>query len=225
MPNPPARLINRMSWEPAPSGDALLSELGTPKQVEAWQHYTDGIREFPYSDSVVRTPGPLQKGPGHPFFLSAEVANFGGWRAWQNDLGWTRPWGPAVARKYLQLVLSHWEKGLAIDPSPEALVIASSLRTTIHLAQWLEARNAKDWPELQRIALAERENVTEILPVLRANTQLGYASEGGGIIRGGLFNATQVEWKLGTLDDLLVRELPGKGVKPVLPDDLKGLVQ
>ena len=114
---------------------------------------------------------------------------------------------------------------MAKDPSPEALVIASSIRTTIHLDLWLEARNAADWKAMQRVALAERENVVQILPILCRDTRLGYASEGGGIIRGGLFNATQVEWKLGTLDDLLVRQLPVHGVEPVLPEDLKGLLQ
>ncbi|HZT33233.1 MAG TPA: prolyl oligopeptidase family serine peptidase [Bryobacteraceae bacterium] len=246
----PARLINRMSFDPAPGKEQLLEDLAresyggraAPLVVRAWNHFSEGIRLFPYSDRVSRLPGPLQKGPSQPFFLDPKVKSFGAWRAWQNDLQWTAPWGPVIARKYLALVKDQFSAGIAEleaarrgapEPYREAIAgewriartIESSLQTVIHLIDWLTARDeyfaatsaegrAQAAAKLERIALAERRNAQEILPVLESDSRLGYASEGGGVIRGGLFTPELVRWKLGQLDDVLARQLPALTGRP-----------
>ena len=176
----PAQLINRMSFDPVPAPGTVLYELASSaygeraasRMVAAWKEYSDGIRLFPYSDRVARTPGPLQKGPSHPLWLDPGVKSFGQWRSWQNDLEWTRPWGPDVAAKYLGQVKEHFSRGIAATEA------------------------------------ARGETSGRRRAALEADSRLGYASEGGGVQRGGLFTPELVRWKIGQLDDLLVRELP-----------------
>ncbi len=244
-PSTPARLINRMSWDPAPASGEALETLArarfgaaASRVRNAWRHFSDGIREFPYSDRVSRTPGPLQKGPSNPFFLDASVPAFGLWRAWQNDLKWTEPWGSEIATKYLRRVLEAFQAGIreldqgraqAQGAEREALeeewriarTIESSLQSTLNLAEWIRVRDlARDAPEryapeLRAIARRELANARGILPVLEADSRLGHASEGGGLVRGGLFTPDLVRWKIGMLEDLLVRQLPAFGKLPV----------
>jgi hypothetical protein len=61
---------------------------------------------------------------------------------------------------------------------------------------------------LEGIALAERNNAEKIVPTLESDSRLGYASEGGGVGRGGLFSPELVQWKIGELEDLLILGLP-----------------
>jgi dienelactone hydrolase len=234
-PSPPARLINRMSWDPEP--EDTLEELArreygpeaAPKVLEAWRRFSEAIREFPYSDNVSRIPGPLQKGPSNPFFLDPSVPSFGRWRSWQNDLEWTQPWGPEIAAKYLRRVKEGFDGGaglLADVPAaaPEfriARTISASLETTLNLIDWIQARDGGAGPEaLLAILERERRNVEAILPLLEADSRLGYASEGGGIQRAGLFTPELVRWKLGQIEDVTLRQIPARfNRRPVPPPD------
>ena len=216
----PAQLITRMSFDPPPRGETILAELArnnygdsaVPHILRAWTAFSDGIRQFPYSDNVSRIPGPLQKGPSNPFFLDASVPSFGRWRAWQNDLKWAQPWGPAVAAKYLAIVRERYHKGIADLAAAQAAAseqyqrdaiagewriaraIESSLTTILNLIDWIQERDrfhaataeavrAESAAKLRGILLRERENVTNVLPLLDQDSRLGYASEGGGVIR------------------------------------------
>ena len=51
--------------------------------------------------------------PAQPFFLDAAVKNFGPARAWQNDVKWTEPWGPATTARCFRLVEEWYAKGNA----------------------------------------------------------------------------------------------------------------
>jgi hypothetical protein len=241
----PAQLINRMSFDPQPPGNDVLRDLARmnygdaaePLVLQAWQRFSGGIRRFPYSDAVSRLPGPLQKGPSHPLFLDPAVKGFGAWRSWQNDLGWTRPWGPEIAAKYLAIVRDRYREGAedlrrAVEKTDEAgqrealrgewriaRAIEASLTTTLHLIEWIPVRDrfaaVRDASERRQLAarlrdIAEREraNAEEILPLLEKDSRIGYASEGGGVLRGGLFTPDLVRWKIGQLDDVLQRQLP-----------------
>lgn len=230
----PAQLFTRLSFDPAPRGSNVLAELArnnygsaaVPHVLRAWQHFSEGIRQFPYSDNVARLPGPLQKGPSNPFYLDPSIPASGRWRSWQNDLKWTAPWGPAIAAKYLGIVRDRFHQGIAelalaeraaTEPAHReaiagewriARTIESSLDTILNLIDWIEARDAHaPVDRLRQILLRERANVIGILPVLDSDSRLGYASEGGGVIRGGLFTPELVRWKLGLLDDTLARHL------------------
>jgi len=230
-----------MSFDPVPEGDGVLRELARNNYgeaavepvLEAWKHFTDGIRQFPYSDNVSRLPGPLQKGPSNPFYLDASIPSSGRWRAWQNDLKWTAPWGPKVAAKYLKIVREEFHLGLAelaraeasaATPDHRAAIrgewriartIESSLDSILNLIDWMEARDSHPGRgRMREILLRERENVLGVLPLLDEDSRLGYASEGGGVIRGGLFTPALVRWKLGELDDALIRGLVASNEKP-----------
>ncbi len=233
--SPPARLINRMSWDPAPENvleDLARQEYGpaaAPKVLEAWRRFSEAIREFPYSDSVARLPGPLQKGPSHPFLLDPGTPSFGRWRAWQNDLGWTKPWGPEITAKYLGRVKDGFEAGAALLAETQAAsaeyriarLITASLATVLNLIDWIQARDRGAGPdELLAILERERQNVESILPLLEADSRLGYASEGGGVQRPGLFTPELVRWKLGQIEDVMFRQIPARfGVRPRLPSN------
>jgi dienelactone hydrolase len=238
----PAQLLNEMAFDPVPPRGEVLESIAAraygrkaaPLLVRAWQHFSDGIRQFPYSDGVARVPGPLQKGPSNPFFLDPNIKHFGRWRAWQNDLGWTNPWGPDIAAKYLSAVRVEFLKGATLLDEASAAagqhrdaiqaerrivtLLESSLLTVLHLIEWhrerdrfyaaAEGARGEMAASLERILIAERANVQRVLPVIEADSRLGIASEGGGVIRGGLFTPKLVRWKIGQLDDVLRRELP-----------------
>jgi dienelactone hydrolase len=207
-----------------------------PAVRAAWAAFSDGIVAFPYSDAVARSPGPLQKGPSHPLWLDPSIPASGSWRAWQNDLAWTEPWVPWIVARDLRVVrdafkcgVGHLAVGLELidanhRPALEAewriaRTIEASLTTVLHLLEWIPVRDAfaasghirerrRLARRLRSIARAEHDNAASILPILEVDSRLGFASDGGGVIRGGLFTPALVRWKLGQLDDLLLRELP-----------------
>jgi cephalosporin-C deacetylase-like acetyl esterase len=239
-PSSPAALINLMSFDPAPREDKLLQTLAernygpqaAPYVVKAWEDYSRGIREYPYSDPVARIPGPVQKGPSQPLFLNPEIKSFGPWRSWQNNLDWTKPWGVSMTAKYLGRLEQLYSQGNAelktagelapasYRPGIDAewrvgRTIQSSVETVLHLIDWIQMRNefyaatsvsqrqslAK---QLETIALAERNNAQGIVPLLESDSRLGYAAVGDG----GLFTPALVNWKIGQIDDVLLRQLP-----------------
>jgi len=239
-PSLPAALINRMAFDPAPTEGVLLKTLAiqkfgpdaSPYVVKAWHDFSQGIREFPYSDPVARTPGPLQKGPSQPLFLNPQVQGFGRWRSWQNNLNWTEPWGVKITAKYLSRLEEDLAEGNAeleaaerAAPEPYRPAIASewrtgeiiqhSVQTILHLIEWIELRKQflaansdaereKLAEKLEAVALQERSNSEAALLLLKEDSRLGYAA----ISSGGLFTPSLVEWKIGALDDILLRQLP-----------------
>jgi dienelactone hydrolase len=246
-------LINRMSFDPAPSMEDLLRQQAAhdfgqeavPYVLRAWHDFSEGIRAYPYSDGVARYPGPLQRGPSNPFFVNPAIRNFGQARAWQNDLEWSNPWGPEITAKYLGQVEDWFLKGDAeleaarhvapreYQPAIDSELrigrtIQSAVRSTLHLIEWLRTRDAYNaaksdkerWEALEtmdEVAIAELENARLILPLLERDSRLGYASDGAGLIRGGLFNPDLVRWKIGEIEDLLLRVLPA--LPPGKPKD------
>jgi dienelactone hydrolase len=250
----PAQLLNSFAFDPLPAREALLDGLAEQRfgaaavtdARRAWHAFSRGIRAFPYSDPVARQPGPLQKGPTQPLWLDPGLQPSGSWRSWQNDLDWTRPWGPELARAALDATAGAFADGIdafervvaATQPGTVeramaeadvrlAQVLETSLRCTIALIDWIQARDALEATSdpdaraerlgrLRAIALEERERCAAILPVLERDSRLGFAQDGGGVVRGGLFTPDLLRWKLGLLDDLLVRQLPGIGALATL---------
>jgi len=238
-PSPTAEVLMWDSRTEAPPIEKLLSDMATrdygaaaPHVVSAWSHFTKGIEQFPYSDPVVRIPGPLQKGPSQPLFLDPKVPSFGGWRAWQNDLKWTEPWGPKIAAKYLGRVEREFAAGLAelekaaslCEPDRRTMIekemniaraIRVSLHTILNLIEWVPVRDAyaqstaetdkgKLRERLIEIARDELTNARSILPVLETDSRIGYSATGQ---HAGLFTPALVRIKIGMLEDLLERDL------------------
>jgi hypothetical protein len=100
-------------------------------------------------------------------------------------------------------------------------LITASLATVLNLIDWIQARDRGAGPdELLAILERERQNVASVLPLLEADSRLGYASEGGGIQRPGLFTPELVRWKLGQIEDVMFRQIPARfGVRPRLPSN------
>lgn len=251
-PSRPAELTAEMAFDPLPTMQEMLMEIArrgfgdaaAPYVMRAWHDFSEGIREYPYSDPVARTPGPIQRGPSHPFFLDPNVKGFGPWRSWQNDLQWTAPWGTAVTEKYLRQVRDWYSRGVAeleegrtaAPPSYRSEVdselgvartFQSALETGLNLIEWLNARNdffeARSAAErevaaerLERVAWAERENAVSVLPILEADSRLGCAGQVGDA-RGGLFTPALVRWKIGEMDDLILLRLPQATGRPPGP--------
>jgi hypothetical protein len=242
-PSRPAEILMWYSWTGAPPLEELLGQMArrdfgpaaAAHVTAAWEHFTRGIRQFPYSDPVARYPGPLQKGPSHPLFLDPAVKNFGPCRAWQNDLRWTSPWGPTVTAKYLKQVESEYEAGIAEFEKARAASnplfssaldgetrIAETIRRSVHsmlnLIRWIPLRDAyaKELPGTKResirkqlVAIAEDElaNARAALPIAQADSRLGASSEGDGLQRGGAFTPSLIARKIGMIEDMLQRDL------------------
>jgi hypothetical protein len=259
-PSRPAELTAEMAFDPLPPMEQMLTEMArrdfgaaaVPFVMRAWHDFSEGIREFPYSDPVARTPGPIQRGPSHPFFLDPDVKGFGPWRSWQNDLQWTAPWGTAATQNYLRRVEDWHSRGVielekartaapaAYRPAVDselgvARTLQSATQTVLNLIEWLTARDdffaakspaARDaaGQRLERVALAERENAATVLPILQADSRLGCAGQVGDA-RGGLFTPALVSWKIGEMDDLMLLRLPEATGHPPDPALVHKLLQ
>jgi hypothetical protein len=166
--------------------------------------------------------------------MNPQVKGFGPWRSWQNDLNWTKPWGPEMTAKYLSRLEALYAKGNGELENAEAVApasyrpalesewrvgrtIQSSVDTALHLIDWIQtrdafyaARSASERQEyaakLEVIASSERDNAQAILPLLDGDSRLGFAAVGDG----GLFVPALVRWKVGEVDDVLLRQLPGE---------------
>jgi dienelactone hydrolase len=220
-----AELLNRHAFNPPP-GDELLDGLAAARYGraavdhahEAWRAFSDAIRAFPYSDPVARSPGPFQKGPTHPLWLTADPAGRGRWRSWQNDLDWTAPFGPDIVRASFAAMERHQRRGLtalrrALPATSGAdrdrlrhdidlaLVWWSAVETMIAVIDATRARD--DLPTFRRIADRHRRRLRPVRAALERESRLGFAQDGGGVIRGGLFTPSLLDRTTGTLDDLL----------------------
>ena len=256
----PADVLNAYAFDPVPDADELLDELAsarygpaaTQAARAAWHAFSRGIRAFPYSDSLVRSPGPIQKGPTHPLWLDPGVPAVARWRSWQNDLSWTDPWGPDLARRSLGEVRTCWEEGQTCLESARSVVegfdrgrlegdiriasiLVASVGTVMALIDWITLRDRlatnivgqarQDLlADMARVAHGQRERAASALPLLEADSRLGFAQDGGGVVRGGLFTPALLRRSIGLLDDLLVRELPDVGGPPTVVPWLVKLV-
>jgi hypothetical protein len=244
MPSRPAEILMWYSWTNAPPWDDLLARIArrdfgdraTKHVIDAWEHFTRGIQRFPYSDPIARYPGPLQKGPSQPLFLDPKVPGGNG-RSWQNNLDWTRPWGPAVASKYLQQVADEFSAGLddlraardvaspagKMDLDGEIRIVdmlRRSLHSMVNLIRWIPVRDAyaAAASDAQRQSLREQlvviardelANAQAALTLAEADSRLGAASEAAGSRRGGLYTPALIRVKIKMLQDMLERQLAG----------------
>jgi dienelactone hydrolase len=208
-----------------------------PSIRRAWAAFSEAARAFPYSDPVARSPGPFQKGPTQPLWLDRDLPAAGSWRSWQNALAWTAPWGPRIARASLVAAARAYRRGLADlrgaiprttgldrdrlgDDIGVARVLLASLETMIAHIDWVTVRdatvsgsaaNSRDRSDrLRTIAQHQRRRAVAIITALEADSRLGFAQDGGGVVRGGLFNPALLRRSVGLLDDLLARDLAGR---------------
>ena len=227
----PARLFNRFGFDPLP-GDELLDELAGARYGQAavnaarhsWTAFTAAMRTFPFSDPIARAPGPIQKGPTQPLWLTPGAHGSGRWRSWQNDLAWTEPFGPEVARASLAEMLRHQRRGIRALQRARSIcrgsdrerleadlgvaqTWAAAIETMVALIEWIVAREGENLSRMRAIASRQLRLVRRIRPVLERDSRLGFAQDGGGVIRGGLFTPALLRDTEGHLDDLVNRVL------------------
>lgn len=243
-PGRTADVLKWYSWTNGPTGETLLRLLAKrdfgpaaeDQVLAAWDHFTRGIRHFPYSNGVNKYPGPLQTGPSQPLFLDPEEKAMGGARAWQNDLGWCSPWGPELTARCFGSMVEEFDQGLeclraaretATDHGKAELdreigvaeIMKRSAVSMIHMIRWIPLRDAyaaapegPDKEELRKQLIAvgrdELANAQAALAFAEADSRLGTASNGNGSPgRGGLFTPALISKKIGLLEDTLRRRL------------------
>ena len=243
-PGRTADVLKGYSWTDGPRGDELLRLIarrdfgpGTEDHVlAAWEHFTRGMRHFPYSNGVNKYPGPLQTGPSQPLFLDPEEKAMGTARAWQNDLKWCRPWGPKLTAECFGKMVEEFDQGLeclrkarkvATDCGKfeldREIGVAETMKRSavsmINMIRWIPLRDAyaaasagteKEAIRKRLIAVGRDElaNAKAALAYVEADSRLGAASNGNGSPgRGGLFTAALISKKIGFLEDTLQRRL------------------
>jgi len=241
-PNLNAEMLKWYYWNNEPEIDRLLLNLASrqfgaeaaPGFVEAWSHFSKAITYYPYSDGVARYPGPIQVGPGQPLYLDRSVRGAGGVRSWQNDLKWTKPWGPDIVLKYFGLLQSEWQRGLDVMEKAMAEVppnkqqaarrehgIAKSIlccvRSCMNVVRFLQARNQlyaeadkvkrdEILKAMREIAETELANAREALVLCQFDSRIGYAS--GGARVGGLYTPALIRWKIDQVEEMIRDEMP-----------------
>ncbi|NUQ62484.1 MAG: hypothetical protein HUU20_08345 [Pirellulales bacterium] len=240
VPNLNAEVFKWCSWDGEPPIDALLLDVArrdfgpkaAPAFVDAWRRFSKGITYYPYSDGVGRYPGPIQVGPAHPLPLDRTLPG-GGWvRDWQNDLKWTRPWGPEIVLKYFGLLEAEWreavqmmEQALADVPAEKReaarreLGVGKSLwvcvRSCLNFTQFFLERDklyAEQDPaergeiaaRMRSIAEAELANARVGLELCKADSRIGYTSHAR---IGGVYTPALIRRKIEQVEKML-EELP-----------------
>ncbi len=213
MPSRCAEIAKWYSWEPQPDLDTLLSGMATrdfgaaaPKVVEAWSHFTQALRDYPFSADIV-LHSPVQKGPSHPLFLDASyqpVDSAG--RNFTNSLMWTMPYGVEITAKYFRLMQDEWHRGVstleeaaAQVPADKkknleqevgiAKVLLSCVDTCLNFIAFCQARlslateddrdrRSRILDQMAEIAESELLNSQQALPYVKVDSRLGYANSG-----------------------------------------------
>jgi hypothetical protein len=243
-PGRTADVLMWYSWTNGPTGEELLRRLarrdfgpGTEdRAVAAWEHFTRGFRNFPYSNGVNKYPGPLQTGPSQPLFLDPQEKAMGTARAWQNSLNWCGPWGPKITADCFGLMADEFDKGVeclrearkvaTVEGKAEldreigvAETMKRSALSMINMIRWVPLRDAYAATEagakkeeirkqLIIVGLDELANARAALAYAEADSRLGTASNGNGSPgRGGLFTPALIRKKIGLLEDTLERQL------------------
>ena len=214
---------------------------GASYAVNAWREFSSAIREYPFSSAMAM--GPIQKGPSHPLFLDSRYRPLhDAGRQFKNDLSWTRPWGPALALSQLEKLEAGWARGVdllrkAVEAAPERIradakretgvaeALLFSIRSTIHVGRFYEAREllekegnfvraAEALDRMAAIARAELDNAQAALPIVCADSRIGYANSGRndqtGVPRAGIYSPGAVEKKILQLRKLLDEQIPAE---------------
>jgi hypothetical protein len=250
-----AEVFKWYSWDNAPEISELMRELAgqtfgrpaAPSFVTAWRHFSKAITYYPYSDPVGRYPGPIQVGPAHPLLLSPYEPGGGRVRDWQNDLEWTKPWGPELCLEYFGRLESEWKQGVevltgALDRVPQdklqagrrelgvATAILCSVRSIMNVIEFIRARedlfSATDpvrvdqaVSSIREIATRELINARRALDACEADSRIGYASGGARI--GGLYTPALIRRKIEQVETMLSEELPRQFPLTVLKAKVK----
>lgn len=215
-----------------------FGDRAAPHVLRAWQAFSRGIRQYPFSGPMAM--GPVQKGPSHPLLFDKSLQpKHGVGRQFKNDLSWTRPWGPELTIRQFEAMEREWAEGVAelgraalaaeshaAEAHAElgvARALLSCIRSTVNVARWIQLRDtlweAKDkavmrttLARMTEVAQSEVRNAREALPVVCADSRLGYAnsarSDQTGVPRAGIYSPGSIEKKIAQVERVLRVEIP-----------------
>jgi hypothetical protein len=142
-PSPNIELAQRLSRTPAPSIDAVLTEIaterygteGAPLARQAWHTMSEAFREYPFHISVVYTC-PVQWGSANPLYAEKTGYSATMWGIPYDHLdGWRGPYPADVFADQFEKVAQGWKPGIetltkAVATAPESMkeAVAADLR-------------------------------------------------------------------------------------------------
>jgi hypothetical protein len=225
---------------PSLLGEIAAREFGPGTEqpaLEAWRLWSEAIAHYPFSGAVAM--GPVQKGPAHPLFLDPEYEpRHHGSRRFKNDLSWTQPWGVDLVIEQFEKLVKGWQKGVeawegvtaAAHPSLKdrarreggiGQALLSCFRSTLNVARFYKLREQLEQEEdraralelldaLENVARSELENAKNVLPIVGADSRLGYANAGSstGVPRGGIYSPDSIRKKIAQVERLLSDDIP-----------------
>lgn len=166
-------------------------EKAAPSVAKAWKAYSDGFREFPFHRQLLYE-GPQHWGPANPLYAkpTGYVATMVGipyddlthWRWTFTPEGFISQFdktaagfdaGGAAWRKALPLMPAEARKDAARDG---VLFDAAALhfRSSADQARFILARDKGDRAEMLRVVRRELETAKRHLPLVRADSRIGY---------------------------------------------------
>lgn len=215
-----------------------FGDVAAPFAVRAWRLFSEAIREYPFSGAMAM--GVLQTGPAHPLFFDPDYRPaHGAGRQFKNDLTWTRPWGPALAIAQLEKMHTRWAAGVeqleqARSQTPAELrrnvdrelgiarALAACMRSAGNIARFYSLREQLSgtgeatarkhlFRQMEQVARSELDNARSALPVVCADSRIGYANSGRneqtGVARGGIWSAAAVRKKIAQVERMLELDL------------------
>lgn len=163
----------------------------------AWTAYSEGFRRYPF-DIVTVYKGPMQWGPANPLYPKAtgyqasmvgfpyDALRFGTWdNQWHGRFpveAWIGRFdevakGFAAGNRLFGEALAHVEPSRRAAAARDwAMFRAEEMhfRSTVDQSRFILARDAGDRSEMRRLALKELETAKEYLPLVRADSRIGY---------------------------------------------------
>ena len=170
-----------------PMLDRLAEELygkkGVARVRQAWKAFSDGFANFPFSKDVVYA-GPQQWGPANPLYpeptgCRATMVGF----PYDAVESWCAEYPPEIWIGLMQKVADGFKKGCALMEG-----VASERELNMFRGEWMDfascadqarfvlARNRGDKAEMRRLAKAELERAKSFLPIVRADSRIGFES-------------------------------------------------
>ena len=150
---------------------------------QAWTAFSEGFSNFPFSCSVIYN-GPQQWGPANPLYLKPT-----GYRAtmvgfpYDAVKSWCAEYPPEIWIDLMQKVADGFEKGCSLMEG-----VASEKELNLFRGEWMDfascadqarfvlARDRGDKAEMKRLAQVELERAKRFLPIVRADSRIGFES-------------------------------------------------
>jgi hypothetical protein len=170
----------------APSPDAALEKVaadlyGPPNAkavLAAWKSFARVFEQYPFANSVIYS-SVVQWGPAHMWWLTPTGRQARILRSF-DDLGWTRPFGPAITADVFSRMAADWQR--ALEGLPRA--VAPDLRISRAVSLCFESisnfirfhsrRDQAAAADLRRLLESEIRLATEFLDICRADSRVGF---------------------------------------------------